>query len=223
MALNWRRLAALRARAVGAEFAGRHAPAPGFAGLAAVDAHRRAAAVVAAGPYVERRAGRPIQFARTQNRSTRGIAVLQRHRPAQHLDAVQRRQRKRRRLALAIGGAGRNAVHDQADAADAEGRTRAESARLDLQVLREILPVERGEAGNALQGLGQVHLTLTIADPLGVQHRDRTGQGAQRTAGTDNADRVDIGRLRLCLGPQRAICNVLRLRLQGRKTTQDRQ
>src|SRR6266850_7940177 len=86
--------------------------------------------------------------------AARGIAVERRERPAQHLDALRRAERERGRLALPVGHGRRDAVGDEPDAAHAEGRARAEAARLDLQVLRVVLPVLHGDARHAPEALG---------------------------------------------------------------------
>ena len=168
---------AVRPRALGGEAAAGRAPAPGVVAAsiivaAAIDTQTRSTAAVAARPDVERRARRRIEFAEAHDHATRGIAVLQSQRSAQHFDAVERGQRKRRRLPLPVGGAGGNAVDDQADPADPERRACAEAARLDLQILREILPIERGESGHPLQRFRQIHLALTVAQRGAIEHRD---------------------------------------------------
>src|SRR6267142_5578711 len=63
------------------------------------------------------------------------VAVKAGERAAQHLDALRRAQVEAGRLPVPVGHAGWNAVGDEADAAHAEGRARAEAARGDLQVL----------------------------------------------------------------------------------------
>src|SRR5438093_7769061 len=69
------------------------------------------------------------------------VAVKAGERAAQHLDALRRAQVEVCRLPLPVGHARRDAVGDEADAAHAEGRTRTEAARGDLQVLVVVLPV----------------------------------------------------------------------------------
>src|SRR6266550_3149278 len=64
-----------------------------------------------------------------------GVAVERCERSAQHLDAARRAEREGRRLPLAVGHGGGDAVGDEPDAAHAESRARAEAARGDLQVL----------------------------------------------------------------------------------------
>ena len=71
---------------------------------------------------------------------------------------------------------------DQAHAAHAEGRTRAEAARRNLQVLRVVLPVLDHDAGHAPERLGEVHLRpRELAGVDGDEHADRDGdRGGQR-------------------------------------------
>src|SRR5258707_810604 len=72
-------------------------------------------------------------------------------RPAQHLDAARRAEPEIGRLPLPVGHARGNTVGVHPDAAHPEGRARAEAARLDLQVLRIVLPVLHRDARDAPQ------------------------------------------------------------------------
>ena len=69
-----------------------------------------------------------------------------------------------RYLALAVGHGGRNAIAVQAHPAHAKGRTRAETANGNLQVLRKILPIARDHAGYALQRFRQIDPGLGALD-----------------------------------------------------------
>jgi hypothetical protein len=127
-------------------------------GAARVDGGLRRAGV---GEYLDHAAGR--------------IAVKDRERPAQHLDARGGRQVHVRDLPLAIGHRRRDSIDDDAHAADAEGRPRAEAAYRELQVLRVILPVEDGDARHARKGLGHIHHRARVADHLRIDHGYRSG------------------------------------------------
>src|SRR5258705_136236 len=76
-------------------------------------------------------------------------------------------------VALAVGHRGRDAVGDEAHAAHAEGRARAEAARGDLQVLGVVLAVLHHEAGHAPQTLGEIHLRPALAQLIRVDPIDR--------------------------------------------------
>ena len=88
----------------------------------------------------------------------RRVAIHLSQWPAQHLDALGRRQADGRGLPLPVGHGGRNAVHDQARATDAERRARTRAAYGQLQVLRIVLPVQHRDAGDTVHGLRQVDL-----------------------------------------------------------------
>jgi hypothetical protein len=65
------------------------------------------------------------------------------------------------------------AVGDEADAAHAEGRARAEAARGDLQILGVVLAVLHHDAGHAPEALREVDLRPAGADLVGVEPVDR--------------------------------------------------
>src|SRR5690606_22549146 len=135
-------LAALRgavgALAIGGEMAAKHAPLPVARRGATVPADGRAMAAEAAGPALDRRTVGGAEIGVANDRPTGGVAILQRQRTTHDLDPVQRTQREVRRLALPVQRGRRDAIDHQPDAADAEGRTRTETAALDLQVLGEV-------------------------------------------------------------------------------------
>ena len=145
---------------------------------------------IAAPPPVHCRALPVFQIAVTHDRAPGGIAVLQRQRTAQHLDAIQRAEREARRLPLPVDRRRRNAVDHQLDAADAEGGTRAEPAALHLQVLRVVLPVQHGDTRHPHQRLGQAHLALAVAQHVAVDHADRAGKRRQRPASPEHLDTI---------------------------------
>lgn len=62
------------------------------------------------------------------------------------------------RLALPVGHRRRDAVDDQAHAANAEGRAHIEAADRQLQILRVVLPVQDADSGNARQRFREVDL-----------------------------------------------------------------
>src|SRR5690606_15887582 len=111
--------------AVGREARGMPEDAQAPDGVA--DAQADAAGVVAAGPEIEpgRRFGRRVLGVH-RDHAARGVAVERRERAAQHLDALGRAEIDAGCLALAVGARERNAVDQQAHAAYAEGRARAE-------------------------------------------------------------------------------------------------
>jgi hypothetical protein len=115
----------------------------------------------------ERRFGRPRSREHLHDAAGR-VAVEQRQRPAKHLDALRGCEAHVGCLALPVGHGGRNAVDDDAHAANAEGRTRAEAADRQLQVLRIVLPVEDGQPGHAHQRFGQIHLRPGGANRLRI-------------------------------------------------------
>jgi hypothetical protein len=116
-------------------------------------------------------------FGVEQQRTTRAVAVEHGGRAAHHVDARRIAQREVGGLALAVGGAGGNAVHVQAQPAHAEGGARAKSAHRDLQVLGEVLAVQHHQARHARQALGQVDLHLALAQH-GAVHAVDGGRGA---------------------------------------------
>ena len=85
-----------------------------------------------------------------------GIAVHHREGTAQYLDALRGAEVEMRHLALAVGKARRDAVGNQAQAPDAEGRTPAEAARGDLQILGVVLPVLHHDARHPAERFRQV-------------------------------------------------------------------
>ena len=95
-------------------------------------------------------------FGENLQHTARGIAVQLRDRPAQQFDALGRCQARRCRLALAVRHGGWNAVNQQAHAAHAESRARAEAAYRQLQILRKVLPVAYLQAGHGAHQLRQI-------------------------------------------------------------------
>lgn len=198
---------ALRTQAIGCETAGLRAPAEAQLAAAAVDLQVRAARTVVARPDVEIDGIRDRRLARSEDHAAGRTAMAQGQRPAQHFDAIQRRQREARRLALPVRAAGRNAVDDESDTPDAEGRPRTEAARLDLQVLRVVVAIQRGEARHPLQRLGQVHLALALAQGQGIDARDRARRRRLRARASDHFDAVEF----------RGVIGVLGMRLRERQ------
>ena len=162
-------------------------------------------------------AGVQIQFgeslahrrAHQRDHAARAVAVQGGEGPAQHLDPRGGGQVEVRHLPLAIGHRGRDAVGVQAQPAHAERRPRAEAARRELQVLRVVLPVVGGQAGHAIQGLGQMDAGAGAAQRVGVDHRRRIRRVLQRALRGAAGDhhRRQRGRLSLRRGqapsPQR--------------------
>ncbi len=119
------------------------------------DLERAAPGAVAAAEQVDFRHRRVGSIHRVDHDdAARRIAIERRERPAQHLDALCGAERERRRLPLPVGHRRRDAVRDQSYSPHAEGRARAEAARLDLQVLRIVLAVLHRDARHAPQALG---------------------------------------------------------------------
>jgi len=77
---------------------------------------------------------------------------------------------------LAIRRRQRDPVLVDADAAHTELRPCTESASLDLRVLRVVVAVVGGDARNADQALGGVHLRLAELNIFGVDNVNRHGQ-----------------------------------------------
>ena len=90
--------------------------------------------------------------------ATRGVAVKSGERTAQDLDAVGPVEIEESRLALPIGHGERYVVLEQAHAAYAEGGTRAEAARGDLQVLGIVVAILHDDAGDTADPFGEVHV-----------------------------------------------------------------
>ena len=112
--------------------------------------------------------------------ATGGVAVEARGRSAQHLDAVQRLQGQVGHLSLAVGHGDGHAVQQQAHAADAERRTRAEPTNRDLQVLGMILPFPRQHTRDAMQGIGKVDARSGFDRGPDLAHGHRGGRGEER-------------------------------------------
>src|SRR6185312_17311956 len=72
-----------------------------------------------------------------------------------------------------VGRRGRDAVHDEPHAADAECRARAEAADRELQVLRVVLAVQHRDPRNPRERFGEVHLRTRGRDGVGVHGADR--------------------------------------------------
>jgi hypothetical protein len=96
-----------------------------------------------------------------------------------------------RELALAIRHRGRDAVHVNPHTSHAEGRTGAESADRQLQVLRVVLAIARDHAGNEPHALGQVDFRpARSSQPRAIEHIDRRGniEGRSLAAGGGDGD-----------------------------------
>jgi hypothetical protein len=102
-----------------------------------------------------------------------GVAVERGEGPAQHLDACGGCEVEVRHLSLSVGHGRRDAVEEQADAADAESGARAEAADRHLQVLRVVLPLAREQAGHLLQFFRQVHAESRSCQRFAPDHRHR--------------------------------------------------
>ena len=102
-----------------------------------------------------------------------------------------------RHLALAVGKAGRDAVGDQAQAANAEGGAPAEAARGNLQVLRVVLPVLHRDARHTVERLGEVDLRTREVDVVTLHAVDRRRHFHARALGA-RAGNGDGVRLRFC-------------------------
>ncbi len=156
---------------------------------------------VAAGRAAELDGRRTLAVAGEELHDTaRVIAVQGREWAAQHFDAFGHVEIEGGGLALAVGHGRRNAVRNQANAAHAEGRARAEAARGDLQVLRIVLPVLHHDARNGGERFGQIDAWLGVADARGVDDVDRGRQ-------------IEAGLLRAAAGHDHHLQRILRLRL----------
>ena len=100
--------------------------------------------------------------------AARGIAIELRQRARQHLHAGGRAQGHGGRLALPVGRGGRNAVGDEANAAQPKGRPRAKPANGNLHVLRVVVAVERHHARHLGQGLRQIDSGPSLLNGAGV-------------------------------------------------------
>ncbi|MCW0415218.1 hypothetical protein NB689_000972 [Xanthomonas sacchari] len=101
------------------------------------------------------------------------VAVQRRERPAQHLDALAAEQVEVGQLALAIRHRRRDAVQQQANAAYAERRARAEAADRQLGVLRIVLAIAREQAGHPDQRLGRLYAEAVAVAQAGRGQRRR--------------------------------------------------
>ncbi len=109
-----------------------------------------------------------------------GVAAVDRRgRPAQYLDALGDVEVEGRGLALAIRRTGRDAVGEQLQPADTEGRAGAVAARGDLQVLSVVLAVLHHQARYPRQDFGEVDAELAVGDlpTLDAIHRERQVEG----------------------------------------------
>ena len=176
--------------AIGAEVTAHCLPAPCIVIAGAFDAGCDPATGIGSGPGIDIDTVPAIEDCLADDRTAGGVAVLQGQRPAQHLDAIERTQRKARRLALAIECGGRNAVDDQLDPADAEGRARTEAAALHLQVLSVVLAIEHGDARRPHQRPRQRNLALPGAQRVPVDDGDRAGKVGQFMARAEHLDRI---------------------------------
>ena len=79
------------------------------------------------------------------------IAIKLGHGAAQHFDVVGGGQTDGGALALAVRRGGGDAVNQQADTANAEGRAGAKAANRKLQILGIVLPVQNGQARHAVE------------------------------------------------------------------------
>ncbi len=140
---------------------------------------------------LERRPFRPV-LGQDVDHAAGGVAVERGERPAQHLDALGGVQGESRRLPLAVGHGGRDAVGDQPDAAHAEGRAGAETARGDLQVLGVVLPVLHHDARHPAEAFREIDLGAALADFIAVDAVDRRRdlEAGLRHAGRRHHDRV---------------------------------
>ncbi|MCY1408896.1 hypothetical protein D9M71_242280 [compost metagenome] len=148
-----------------------------------------------------------------------GVAAVERRgRTAQHLEALGDVEVEGRRLALAIRRAGRDAIHQQLDAAHAEGRARAEASGGNLQVLGVVLAVLHHQPGHAGQGFRGVDAQLTLGDLPAVDavHRGRLVEAAAQAVAAGDHHRIELGALLRLSGQregrakQRHACRTLR-------------
>ena len=149
------------ARAIGGTFGGQVVLAHAIAAHQRFGADTRRAFAVA---------GEHLDYA------ARVAAIQGGGRAAQYFDALGGVEVERGRLALAVRGAGGDAVGNQLDTAYAKGRTGAEATGGNLQVLRIVLAVLHHQAWHAGQRFGGVDAELTIADLFAADAVDRVGQ-----------------------------------------------
>ncbi|MCY1353164.1 hypothetical protein D9M68_470360 [compost metagenome] len=124
---------------------------------------------------------------------------------AQHFHMVQHVEVEAGGLALAIRGAGRDAVAEQLDPAHTEGRAGTEAARGQLRLLGIVLAVLDGQPGHAGQLLGQVDARLRPFDRVHPVHRERQVEGrcpvaaaADYQGGRFHGLRIGCGQLLAC-------------------------
>ena len=123
-----------------------------------------------------------------RDHAARAAAVQRRERAAQHLDALRTGQVEVRHLALAVRAAGGNAVAVQTQPAHAEACTRAETTRVDLQVLCVVAAVAGHDAGHARQHLAQVDERAGGAQLFGRDHAHCIGRVQQAPLGATGGD-----------------------------------
>jgi hypothetical protein len=117
------------------------------------DAQARLPQAVAAHVAVHGVGGLTRRGADQRNHAARVGAIQRRERAAQDLDALRTGNVEVRHLSLPVGHGRGDAIGVQAQATDAEGGARTETARADLQVLRVVVAQVDHQAGHAVQRL----------------------------------------------------------------------
>jgi hypothetical protein len=127
-------------------------------------------------------------FGEDLDHTARRVAVQRRERSAQHFDAFRGTEIDVRELTLTIRQRGRDAVDVEANAPDAEGRSCAEAAHRDLDVLGVVLTVARQQARHSAEALGQIDLQPGVADAGAVDPVDRRRHVERQHVGARRGD-----------------------------------
>jgi hypothetical protein len=143
-------------------------------------------------------------FGEDLDHTARRVAVQRRERPAQHFDALGRAEIDVRELTLAVRQGGGDAIDVEAHATDAEGRSGAEAAHRNLDVLGVVLAVASEQARHPAEAFRQIDLQPGVADAGAVdpvdrrRHIERHHVGPRRGDDDGRQPRRRIARSCLC-------------------------